>query len=82
MIMLMYYFYFNDDLVLLIVLKAFYNRSSRIISAPKITEAIPLFVKKARFIFDRSSGFTKRCWFIRSPMNRVVAVQNKVEVVK
>ena len=56
--------------------------SSITIRDPKIREAIPLFVKKARFIFDRSSGFTKRCWLIRSPMNRVVAVQNKVELAK
>ena len=49
---------------------------------PRIREAIPLFVKKARFIFDKSFGFTKRCWFIRRPMNIVVAVQNNIEAVK
>ena len=45
-------------------------------------EAIPLFVKKAMFTFEKSFGFTKRCWLIRSPMKSEVAVQNKVEVVK
>ena len=55
---------------------------SMTIRDPKITEAIPLFVKKARFTFDKSSGLTKRCWLIRRPMNREAAIQNKVEVVK
>ena len=55
--------------------------SSITIKDPKIREAIPLFVKK-RGLFWTDPGFTKRCWLIRSPMNRVVAIQNKVEVVK
>ena len=45
-------------------------------------EAIPLFVKKAMFTFERSFGFIKRCWLIRSPMNITVAVQYKEELVK
>ena len=49
---------------------------------PKRTEAIPLLVKKARFTFDRSWGFTNLCWLIKSSMNRPAAIQNKVEFVK
>lgn len=52
------------------------------ISTPKITEAIPLFVKKARFTFDRSWGLTNLCWLIKSNMNKLAAIQNKVELVK
>ena len=56
--------------------------SSITIITPKIREAIPLFVKKVRFIFDKSFGFIKRCWFIRRLMKIVVAVQNNIEAVK
>ena len=45
-------------------------------------EAIPLFVKKARFIFERLWALTNLCWLINSPMNKIEAIQNKVELLK
>jgi hypothetical protein len=52
------------------------------INEPKITEAIPLEVKNARFIFDKSSAFTNRCWLISSAINTKQAIQKRVEFPK
>ena len=39
---------------------------SKITKAPKITDAIPLVVKKAKFILLKSLCFTKVCWYINN----------------
>ena len=39
---------------------------SKITKTPKITDAMPLVVKKAKFILLRSLCFTKVCWYINN----------------
>ena len=39
---------------------------SKITKAPKITDAIPLVVKKAKLILLKSLCLTKVCWYINN----------------
>ncbi len=48
---------------------------SEITKAPKITDAIPLVVKKAKLILLKSLCFTKVCWYI----NRAEKIQNPIQ---
>ena len=63
-------------------LKFYYNESSSMIRIPKITDAIPLEVKKARLTFDKSSALTKRCCLINSAIKIEKAIQKRVEFMK